>query len=237
MKLTPYLEKLVWTGKAQVKTFTAGAQKCVINVPESHFIIILRFDHFPFIPVKMNDTDLEAINAQIVTQMRIFSDKSYSNFVIRNHITQALTTDTVGNLVPCWNAGQPYSKDVYLVHETDVSISFSKAPAPTTSVSAIPPTPTPARPVPSDYGKVGFAGSIQVGTVRALGVNQEYKALGKFTPSTAGATWSVDSLEFPIDNTTRLQSAEIDQNSQAYPLANFDYLLIKGRPADFNPTT
>lgn len=235
--ITPFLEKLVLTGKAIAKTFTAGSQKNIIEVPQDHFIIITRFSHFPFCPIALNEPNPLAPNRLFVTQMRIFSESGgYSNFLIRNDITQGITFNaTTGELATVWNTGSAYQEDCYLMHETDVSVSFSKTLNPPTILTAgIAPTTTAAKRPPTDYGKVGTPGSIQVGLTKAVGVGGIYRPLGKNT-AIAAAPWNVSDLQFQIDATTRLQDAELQLSINSYPIVNFQYFIIKGRPSDILP--
>lgn len=232
--ITPLLERLILSGKAQTKTYIASSQKNVIDVPKDHFIIIHHFSHFPFLPVDQREPDPNAILLQLVTQMKVFSDKSYTNYVIRNNIQRGIGFDgTTGEIIPIWNTGNPYKEDVYLVHETDVSISFSKTlRAPAAAVTAIAPAKTPAKTAPADYGRNGFAGSIAVATEKVTGVNAAVRPLGKVTPPSAIATYNLENLEFPIDATTALTNADIQKGVLTYPLCIFQYLEINGRPTD-----
>lgn len=232
--LTPLLERLILCGKAQTKTYIASSQKNVIDVPKDHFIIIHHFSHFPFLPVDQLEPDPNLILLQLVTQMKVFSDKSYSNYVIRNNINRGIGFNgTTGEIIPVWNTGTPYQENVYLVHETDVSISFSKTlRAPAAASSAIAPAQTVAKPTPADYGRNGFAGSIAVATEKVTGVNAAFRPLGKVTPPSAVATYNLENLEFPINATTALTDADIQKGVLTYPLCIFQYLEINGRPTD-----
>ncbi len=234
--ITPFLEQLILTGKAQQKHFTAGSQKCVIEVPKDHFIIIHAFTYFPFIPPKTSAPTLAEIEREMITQMRIFSDKGYSNFIIRNQVTFGVTLQELA-IQPVFSLGQPYQENTYLIHEQDVSITFSKGLQPPVGiVSAIAPTTTIARPVPVDYGKVGYGGSIQVGTVKQVAVGVAYRPLGKNTPQPAGFNYVYNTLEYPVNNTTRYQNAELQIGTGSFPIVNIQYLEVKGRPTNIAPT-
>lgn len=234
--ITPFLEKLILTGRAQSKTFTASSQKAVISVPENHFIIIHHFSHFPFMPVKIDETNQGVVWRNLVTQMRIFSEKGFTNYIVRNDINIGIGLN-LGTLVSSWSAGQPYQENVYLIHETDVSISFSRLLAPPIAItSAIAPAKAPARPVPADYGRTGFAGSLPVATEKTLQGANQYRPLGKYTPLNAIAVTSVESLEYPINAVTAIPNADMESNLNAFPVVNIQYLEIKGRPHDLAPT-
>lgn len=232
--LTPLLERLILSGKGQYKTYIAASQKNVINVPKDHFIIITAFSHFPFLPVDQLEPDPNAVLLQLVTQMKVFSDKSYTNYVIRNNIARTIGFNaTTGELIPVWNTGSPYQENVYLVHETDVSISFSKTlRAPAAAVSGIAPAGAPAKPTPADYGRNGFAGSIAVSLEKVTGVNSAFRPLAKFTPPSAVATNNLENLEFPINATTALTDADIQKGVLTYPLCIFQYVEVNGRITD-----
>ena len=232
--ITPLLEKLILCGKAQYKTYIACSQKNVINIPKDHFIIITHFSHFPFVPVDQLEPDPNLVLLQLVTQMKVFSDKSYTNYVIRNDIFRTIGFNaTTGELIPVWSTGQPYQENVYLVHETDVSISFSKTlRAPAAAISAIAPAKTPAKIPVADYGRVGFAGSIAVATEKVTGVNSAVRPLGKVTPPSAVATFNLENLEFPINATTALTNADIQKGVLTYPLCIFNYIEVNGRIND-----
>lgn len=232
--LTPLLERVILSGKGQYKTYIACSQKNVISVPKDHFIIITHFSHFPFLPVNQLEPNPAVITRQLVTQMKVFSDKSYTNYVIRNEITRGIGFNgTTGELIPVWNTGQPYQENVYLVHETDVSISFSKTQLnPTAASSGVAPAGAPAKPTPADYGRNGFAGSIAVALEKVTGLNSAVRPLGKFTPPSAIATINTENLEFPINAANALTNAEIEQGVLTYPLCIFQYVEINGRITD-----
>lgn len=236
--LTPFLEKLILTGKAQSKTYIAASQKNVLPVKENQFVIIHHFSHFPFVPVDINEPNPNVITAQLVTQMKVFSEKSNTNYVVRNDISRTIGFNaTTGELIPVWNTGQPYQEDVYLVHENDVSISFSKTRTPAAAVSAIAPAKAPAYPPPADYGRNGFAGSFAVATEKVIGINAAWRPLGKYTSPSAVATINSENLEFPINVATILTDADIQKGVLTYPLCIFQYIEVQGRPADLLPST
>lgn len=236
--ITPFLEKLILTGKAQVKTQIAYSQKNLIPVKKDHFIVIHHFSYFPFLPSDMAEPDPNSLNRFLVVQMKIFSDKGYSNFVIRNEISKGIGFNgTTGELLPVWNCGSPYQEDVYLVHETDVSVIFSKTlQAPLSGLSAVAPAPMVAKRVPSDYGSDGFAGSFPVAQQKNVGINTEVRPLGKYTPPSAIALFSNEDLEFPINAGTIFSDADIQKGTNTYPLCIFQYVEINGRPTDLSVT-
>jgi len=86
MTITPYLEELIWAGRAKYKTWTVGTGAAGLNVKNNQTIIITRVDYFGFLdsgePNIVDDPDIwySKMNKRIT-----FSSKNRSyNLLARN---------------------------------------------------------------------------------------------------------------------------------------------------------
>jgi hypothetical protein len=220
--LTPYLEKLILCGKASYNTLSiGGSQKTIFNVAKDRFIIITDltiFNHldinrtFELTDIQFNDY----MSRNMLTQLSIFSDRSYNNFIVRNEFDFE-TRNNLWHVLP-----KGHTKfDTYLIHNTDISFTWIKSadmkafPGDTEAIST-------ARPFPFDYGKIG-----QVNQQVVL-KNDVAGTLG-WSINQAGNTYplpnlvTTNQLQFPVNPVTTLQNFEL---SYQYPVANIGFVEV-----------
>ncbi len=236
--IPPHLEKLIFEGKARSMSFVAGGgQKSVLKVPKDRWIVIYHFTHFPFMP----GTDIGTIEIWLerwTTQMRIFSAKSDTHYVIRNNFTIAVDrAPSPPLLVP----GESYQEDVYLIHEDDVSFTFSLGTKIVPTVVAATPSAAPAKPVQVDYGKEGLEGGTgapPIDVVHNAGTfgGSEFRPLGQRVPPTGGLPTSFDQLTFPVQGILAIDSVEIAETVLSYPVVNVQYVEINQNPINIQPS-
>lgn len=227
--MTPALERLIWLGEARFKAVTlGGTQKHILKVPNDSFIIILHMIHFPYIP---DEEDIPGnLHDRRVTQMNVFSPKSFNSFVFRNEI--GIDTFEPG-IMFFLRTGSPVSIPTYLMHEDDVSFSFSLGTDIVTTVAGVAPSESTAKIPPSDYGKEGLItpiGNIPVSLLRDMGggLNAQLRPFGDLTTPTATNPYTY--LQFPIvAGATAFENDSIS-GQKAYPIVQVQYVEIKGNP-------
>ena len=117
--LTERLERLIWEGKASFKTFTiGGSEKHILPVDKNSWIIITEILYFPQNNGILNDVDDSSDT--LLTQLNVFSKKSFNSFVFRNELQ---FHDHAGQHFAF--PGSPVPIDCYLIHEDNVSFSFA----------------------------------------------------------------------------------------------------------------
>jgi len=225
--ITPYLEKLIHEGKASYKTFTAGGSASqVLSVSSKTYIIITDLIHFPYMPVEI-EGDIDSINGLTVTQMAVFSEGSYNNFVFRNQWGAQLSISLGGFLQNNYVPGSPVKIDTYLIHDDDVSFNFSKGGALTTNATGVKPSTAPAKRPRTGYGKEGINTAIGNTTVELRKTpvfGAEFRPLGKLTDASSGDSYT--QLQFPVINgSTNLVPVETDQVN-GYPIVQVGYVEI-----------
>jgi hypothetical protein len=220
--LTPALEKLILCGKANYNTFTiGGSQKSILNVAKDRFIIITDLTishHLENLSIVLTDRQFdEFMIEKMLTQLCIFSDRSFNHFIIRNEFN-FVRNDTNGNfhVLP---AGQT-KFDTYLIHNTDVAFNWilSKDNLPTYGVT---PAEGVGRPVPFDYGADGqrtqnIVLNNTLATITPWIINQG----GTATQTNNTAT---NQLQYPVDPDTT--PVNFSQNF-GFPICNVGYVEI-----------
>lgn len=237
--LTPALEKIVLSGKGSFNTFVAGgSEKSILNVDNDRFIIITDLTIFPMTPAtKLVNWDSATIEAQFVNyQLKVFSEKSYNNFVVKPSMTiNGYHDPGSGGDKFTISGGQPVKLDTYLIHESDVSFTVSKALKTTPSSTGVTPAQSVGIRPPFDYGKVGQPGSLPVTLITdtsaaatffsAMAGNQVVKADG---------TTTAQELTFPIDATTEISGSI--KYPWGVPVILVNYVEIYGNPTNISAT-
>lgn len=229
--LTHHLEKLILAGKASYNTFVAGgSQKHILPVDNDRFIIITDLIYFNSANAKTfyeaTRADVEDLLANLNTQIRIFSSKSINQFLMRNAVN--ITPDSITgkyNIMPFGSV----KIDTYLVHESNVSITFSYAGDRLNIDTGNSETDSTAFAPPYDYGKDGQPGVLPVRLVG--GATATYKTanagLGKVD---AGDQIDLE-LSFPVDAAHNY--AQLD-NAAGYPILQIGYVEILGNPTNLS---
>ena len=233
--LTPHLEKLILEGKASFNTFVAGgSEKCVLNVDNDRYIIITNLIYqSPANTVQaLSNTVIEMgqyVKDRMLTQMKLFSEKSVNNFVFRDQVSVA--QQGVNSFVALPSGSQ--SINTYLVHESDVSFTFSRGCSITTSVGGITPATSVGYPIPFDYGKDGQNAE----PVRLIGafslVPAEGVAHGGNAVLVEGSNYQPTELVYPIDSLLNYPDIITTKN---FPLCIVQYVEIFGNLTNISAT-
>lgn len=230
--LTPILEKLILCGKATFNTLCiGGSQKTIFNVSPDRYIIITDitiFHHLDSQSIELTDLDLTRLTStNMLTQLNIFSDRSYNHFIVRNEFDLEQKGQN-WHVLP-----KGHTKfDTYLVHNTDVSFSWIKS-ADMKSFNGDTEATSVARPLPFDYGKEGqpnqqvvltntVAGSVPTWRINQAG--QSYPLLDTIT---------TNQLQFPVNPVTTLNNFNF---AFSYPVANINYVEIFGELTNISAT-
>jgi hypothetical protein len=238
--ITPLLERLILNGKASFNTFVAGGgEKCILNVPNDHFIIITSIQYSSALKtsgiVLAEEDFIPLFTEKYNTQLKIFSRKSLNTFLFRDSLNiSELTGVESRNTLLATPTG--YQKiDTYLVHESEVSFTFSYAGALDNFVVAQSKTDTIAYPPPADYGKSGQLGALGVRLVSEVTFSSsgnDLQAQGGQASVTGSAAISKECI-FPVDANS--QYLEL-KNPFSYPIVNVNYVLIQGLPNNISST-
>jgi hypothetical protein len=237
--ITPHLEKLIFEGKAQYKTFVGGySQKHIINVPDNRYIIItdlwytptlyynprLAFDPDPLRRVSIDDQ----FKRNMLTQLTIIGKRGFNRFLFKNSITKDfLTPDPLKPLERnFYSANNPIHLSCYLIHTDGVSLTFSNQDLFVAVTNIVAPEIVPALETPGDYGKLGIPGSIPVIDFAVTGSGYQNNFVNvSITPTVPGT----NELSFPVDNTTNLDQS-VKEEAISYPILNIAYVEIQGQP-------
>ena len=128
MIVSKFLEKLIWEGKAEYKTWTIGTPAAGLNVGENETVIITGFEYCTYIDPEeavLADFDnfISRINKQIV-----FSDKS-RRFVFFHRAELSINVNDLGALVNLPD-GNVHTYQSYMVFEDNVSMNITNVPSP-----------------------------------------------------------------------------------------------------------
>jgi hypothetical protein len=239
--ITPLLERLILNGKASFNTFVAGgSQKCILNVPNDHFVIITSIQYAS--ALKANNTVLSAPQINGLhkiwnTQLKIFSRKSLNTFLFRDSLNIGATVND-GTAVEKYMITPIGNQkiDTYLVHENDISFTFSYAGVLSNNVVAVTNSQSVGYPPPTDYGKDGQDGVIPVRLISNV-VNSvtgfDLQAQGGQLDVFTGVNAVSKECIFPVDvNSNYLAINE----PYSYPIVNVNYVLIQGLPNNISST-
>lgn len=230
--LTPHLEKLILSGKASFNTLAVGgSEKTILNVGQDRYIVITDitvFHHLDFRAIELTDAQLNTFfQKNSLTQLSVFSDRSFNHFVIRNQFefSQSLNGQN-WHLIPKGST----KFDTFLIHNNDVAFSWVKS-IEQRNARANTPAESVGRPVPFDYGKEGqpVAGVIRtntLGTVIPWLINQG----GSYTATDRTQT---NELQYPATTETTLLNFEY---SFQFPIANISYVEVFGNLDNISAT-
>lgn len=221
--ITPKLEEMIHNGIASSRTFCVGMSgNCVLDVPDNAYIVIHNIVYFPFYdsPEDFAGT-YEADRLQRCNkQIEFKSAQTDNHFMVRDSGLFVL---------------MPINIDCYLVHFSDVAISFLKQPpiAPanlTFQASAI--TDTVSR-APSGYGALDAVrqANLQAGAQMYLPANSKNTPLVVPTNQYRGEYKLSHNLQTQLFDPSVLLPPDtfIDRS---LPLMNVQYVLIQKEPTD-----
>jgi hypothetical protein len=238
--ITPLLEKLILNGKASFNTFVAGgSQKCILNIPNEHFIIITSIQYASALKstnTVLNQLQLNGLHKIYNTQLKIFSRKSLNTFLFRDSLNIGATGDDGTGIEKYMVTPIGNQKiDTYLVHESEVSFTFSYASLLSNLTVALSKEDTIAYPPPADYGKSGQIGALPVRLVTAIPFSlsgNDLQAQGGQASVTGSAAISKECI-FPVDSNSSYNAIN---EPYAYPIVNVNYVLIQGMPNNISST-
>lgn len=229
--LTPYLEKLIFQGKAVYKTFVVGgAGKNVLNIKKDRFIIITDLLYFssinsPNITTNLTAVELATFLTRSNTQMKVFSKKSNNKYIFRNNFTLFEKGNNNFSISPIGNV----KIDTFLIHESSVSFTFSVAPDRLIAQPAAINKGEIGYAPPYDYGITGQTGSLVNNNVTksSLGATDFQTVNGGEDYILRRTTTSIQSLElsYPVDAFHLIPGLD---NCLCYPLLNVGYVEIIG---------
>jgi len=237
--ITPHLEKLIFEGRAQYKTFVGGyGQKHIINVPDNRYIIITDLWYTPTLyydpslaynpdPLRRVSIDDQFKN-NMLTQLTIIGKRGFNRFLFKNSITKDFLTPDPLKPLPrdFYSANNPIHLSCYLIHTDGVSLTFSNQSLFVAVSNIVAPEIVPALETPGDYGKLGIPGSIPVIDFAVTGSGYQNNFVNvSITPTVPGT----NELSFPVDSSTNLDQT-VKQDAISYPILNIGYVEIQGQP-------
>lgn len=231
--LTHNLERLVLSGKASYNTFCiGGSQKHVLNVKNDRFIIITDLTYFSAVNTEnknlgLTEEELKKLLDNFNTQVRIFSNKSFNQYIFRNQVT--VNPNLASTLHDVWPVGS-VKLDTYLIHENDVSFTFSYAGARALVDLGNSEADSIAFAPPYDYGKDGQPGVLPVRLKGSAGTTKTSNSgQNKVDPND-----QIDlQLSFPVDASTNILGLD---NPVCYPILQVGYVEILGNPTNISAT-
>ena len=222
--ITPILEKLIFEGKAQYKTFVAGlSQKHIMNIPENRYIIITDLWYTPTLYFEVGQPLETEYIKYMITQLTILGTKGFNRFLFKNSININYNNDPLKN--NNFSPNNPIHISTFLVHIDGISFTFSNQEnfAITTALANF---DNPALPNPTDYGKTGIPGSIN--TINAINTFSGFENNFHNQKLTTGQGGS-NEFSFAVNGNTNLD-ANIKTTSISYPILNVGYVEIIGQP-------
>jgi hypothetical protein len=223
MQITPKIEELIWTGKAQAKTFViGGSEKHILPIKPETWVIIWGITYFPRVQgQKLNDWT--NWNTNRLTQLAIFSENAYNHFVFRDNWQTNLGGGQGTADVYATN-GTPLNVPLYLIHERDISFTFAGGTDLASVTRAVSEPDTATKAPPLDYGNAGNPAPVAVEKVtRGASGTQIYQGGTTIRRTPASVTYS--QLQYPV-NAANQAKFVLDQ--QSMPLVHVHYVEIKG---------
>lgn len=220
--ITPHLEKLIFEGKAQYKTFVGGfTQKHILPIQQNRFIVITDLWYTPtfyFDPSSITPL-ADQYKDNMITQLTILGDRGFNRFLFKNSILSDVGLK--------YSPNNPIHINTFLIHSDGVSLTFSNSEPITGVISAIMPFKVASTRTPGDYGKVGQPGALPVDLKMTTASGYVTEFFGDLT----GAGPSNNEYSYPVDTTTDLPTALKTENI-SYPIVNVGYVEIMGQPTN-----
>lgn len=226
--ITPHLEKLIFEGKAQYKTFVGGfAQKHILNIPQNRYIIITDLWYTPnlfFDPYVTGSLFLE-YKKYLITQLTILGNRGFNRFLFKNSIFFSFK-DQINKELETFTPNNPIHISTYLIHTDGVSLTFSNQDAIVASSNAFAPVDVPALQNPGDYGKLGIPGSQSTTERNVTTTGYENKFFNEnLIPGALGN----NEYNYPVNGITNYADT-VRTEEISYPILNIGYVEIIGQP-------
>jgi len=242
--ITPYLEKLIWEGKAAIRTWaTGGAGVTRIPVKKNSFIVVVGITYHPFLDTNATDTWSDArFNFQECGIHSLFmytgKIKHLMNFRDWYTISSGISGALVDKTIPV--PGKPFFKPCYLIFDENVRVNILRN------------DNQPSNWVNPDFGTIPSAADTD-----ELDIPEGYQTAAGGFPQNTLKTWRfatspVDSAIYPLADTftlapvTRAHAHYQYQQKNGgalvnpisfgaaatqtmlFPLINFDYVEVQG---------
>jgi len=221
--ITPKLEEMIHNGRASSRTFSVGMSgSCVLDVPDNAYIVIHNIIYFPFFDTveSSDNTYDEQKLVRCNKQIQFKSQQTDNHFMVRDSGLNVLV---------------PVNIDCYLVHFSDVAISFLKQPviAITNFVFQAVQTTNAVQRAPAGYGILNAVvqANLQAGAQMYLPANE------KNTPAIAPTAQYRGEYKLSHNSQTELFDPTPllpDKTflARSLPLMNVQYVLIQKEPTD-----
>lgn len=229
--ITPYLEKLIHQGKAQVLTLALTGGCSILKMPASKHCVITGITAFPFydLPNGEDFNKSDNLAARCMHQLRIGSQQSSNVFMYRwSFKTIQNTLPSPAMFVP---DQQPVQNDVYLLHTDHIFFEWLHNPKPgawSTVLGAVPSEASDIQP------PVGYGTEIALDTLRYNdAVNSRMTPYGQFNKTGLG-TVQFNQFQFANSNDTKITTKNPELSNWLYtlPLLNVQLVMIDGTPGD-----
>jgi len=222
--ITPILEKLIFEGKAQYKTFVAGcSNKHILNIPQNRYIIITDLWYTPSLYSDNPNTKINSYINRMITQLTILGTRGFNRFLFKNSIIFSFDTLNVENVE---TPNNPIHITTYLIHTDSLSFTFSIGENILAFTTSIPPNNVVALQPPSDYGKIGQPGVIAT-TNRSI-TPSAYEIDFQGQNLNIGTNGN-NEFSYPVNAVTNLTN-NLMTNQISYPILNVGYVEIQGQP-------
>ena len=227
--ITPHLEKLIFEGKAQYKTFVGGfAQKHILNIPQNRYIIITDLWYTPslfFDPDGVASGHFNEYIKYLITQLTILGNRGFNRFLFKNSIFFSFK-DIIGKELETYTPNNPIHISTYLIHTDGISLTFSNQDSIVGASNAFAPVDVPALQNPGDYGKLGIPGSVPTTerNISATGYENKF-----FNEDLVAGSLGNNEYSYAVNSTTDL-AASIRTVEISYPILNIGYVEIMGQP-------
>jgi hypothetical protein len=224
--ITPILEKLIFEGKAQYKTFVGGfSQKHIMNIPQNRYIIITDLWYTPtfyFSPLG-GDKEQQYID-NMITQLTIIGVRGFNRFLFKNSINFNYNTNVLKN--NSFAPNNPIHINTFLIHTDGISLTFSNQETILAISNALAPGDVPALTPPSDYGKNGIPGSIPAidRTITISAYENKF-----FNENVIAGSNGNNEYSYPVNLNTDLPAA-LKTEAISFPILNIGYVEILGQP-------
>jgi len=225
--ITPKLEEMILNGDAVYQTFVGGgAGLTTLPVGQNSYIVItdIKTYHFSNFGIAPSQSIL---NQFATYQFSINSTLSTNHFICRNDVT---AVNVMG--MPEYIVKGESNFNTYLIHKSDVRISFlNQPPAPWTGAAAPTPQALSQDPPPIGYGSTqkGVVNTVQTVLMGAIAGSAQFLPLTSvFSSPTVSIAFN--GIQYPSNSTTQWLNVYgflADNNDKrAFPIINIGYVKI-----------
>jgi len=222
MVVSPYLEKLIWEGKAVFKVANiGGSTRNVIEVPDNVQLVITSITFYP--PLDGNESDPSQYMNRRLFQATIFNSRSSYSYLFRsnNSFSQIEGSGQLGN------PGEPITYQTYMVFKDSFVVNFILGGSLINSTTGYASPEGFSKQPPVDFGSsaspVRYQTIVSSDFVGAVTTMNLIPGGTGYIPPTSNNPYSF-SLLFPIDPNTALSDP---YTLQGMPIMVLSYVEIK----------